>query len=153
MKQSDDSERDRRGLIRSLEEADVDQVVDLWYRASIVAHAFLPDDFFEREREEIVERWLAIADTVVYENAGRIAGFLSLVGDEVGAIFVAPEMQRRGIGRALMDHARARRAHLELAVFERNPTGRAFYERYGFEVAERRIDETTGEPELRLRLE
>ena len=118
----------------------------------MVAHDFLPDDFLEAERHAIREQWMPIAETIVHETDGRLDGFLSLIGDEVGAIFVDPVRQRSGIGRALMDAARERRSTLELDVFEANSIGRAFYDSYGFEVVGRHTDEATGCSALRLRL-
>lgn len=139
-------------MIRSYDERDVHDLLDVWYRASLVGHPFLPEAFLEKERAEIVERWLPAADTTVYEVDGRVVGFLSLIDNEVGAIFVDPDLHGRGIGRALMDDARERRPYLELTVFEANEVGRRFYETYGFTFVERRVEESTGEPELRLRL-
>ena len=127
-------------------------MLDVWFRASSIAHSFLPADFFEVERREIAERWLPMAETIVFEADEGVIGFLSLIGNEVGAIFVDPDVQGRGVGRALMDAARESRPFLELGVFEANSIGRRFYDAYGFELVERRLDEVTGEPELRLRL-
>ena len=139
-------------MIRAFDELDIEGILGVWYRASLVAHPFLSEDALERERDEIVEWWLPASETFVYEMDGRVIGFLSLIGNEVGAIFVDPDLHGRGVGRALMDEARSRRPYLELGVFEANHVGRRFYERYGFRLIERRIEEATGEPELRLRL-
>lgn len=141
------------GTIRPYEKKDEEELLDVWYRASLIAHSFLDDEFFPKERQEIRDRWLPISDTVVYEEEGRLVGFLSLIGNEVGAIFVDPECQGRGVGRALMDWARQSRRVLELNVFEANSSGRSFYEAYGFEQIGRSIHEATGHPELRLRLD
>ena len=140
-------------MIRSYDSRDVHDLLDVWYRASLVGHPFLPEAFFEKERAEIVERWLPTADTTVYEVDGRVVGFLSLIDNEIGAVFVDPDLHGRGIGRALMDDARERRPYLELTVFEANEVGRRFYETFGFTFVERRVEESTGEPELRLRLD
>ncbi len=140
-------------MIRPYTDEDLGELLDVWYRASLIAHSFLPEGFFETERRQIAERWLPMAETMVYETDGRVVGFLSLIGNEVGGIFVDPDHQGRGIGTALMDGARDSRPFLELSVFEANSTGRRFYNAYGFETANRRIDEDTGQPELRLRFE
>ena len=58
-----------------------------------------------------------------------------------------------GIGRALMDQARASRPFLELDVFEANSIGRRFYEAYGFRQVDRHIHEETEQNVLRLRLD
>ena len=82
-----------------------------------------------------------------------MVGFIALIGNEVGAIFVSPRRQGHGVGRALMDHARASRDHLDVEVFEANEIGRAFYDAYGFEVIGERVHEETGHLVLRLRLD
>ncbi len=140
-------------VVRPYADADLEEVLDVWYRASRIAHSFLEADFFERERAEIAHRWMPMAETFVFDVDDGVVGFLSLVGDEVGAVFVDPDLQGRGIGRALMNEARARRDHLELSVFEANPIGRRFYAAYGFEEIGRQTNEATGHLELRLRLE
>ena len=95
---------------------------------------------------------MPVAETIVHETEGHVDGFLSLIGDEVGALFVDPDRQRSGIGRALVDTARERRSGLVLDVFEANTGGRAFYDAYGFEAVGRHVDEATGFPVIRLRL-
>ncbi len=140
-------------MIRSYVERDLDAVLDVWYRASLVAHSFLTEPFFERERHDIAEQWLPIAETIVAEVDSRVVGFLSLIENDVGAIFVEPESQGRGVGRALMDEAAASRPYLELEVFEANSIGRRFYARYGFEAVDRHVNMLVGVPELRLRFE
>jgi len=139
-------------VIRSYTIDDLGAVLDVWYRASLIAHSFLPEEFFEEERRQIAERWMPMAETAVGETDGRVVGFLSLIDNEVGAIFVDPDYQGCGIGRALMDHARSLRPFLEVNVFEANSIGRRFYDAYGFEFVDRHINDITGQPELRLRL-
>lgn len=140
-------------MIRPYAPADLDDVQDVWYAASLIAHPFLSEEFLSTEREEIADQWLPIAETIVYQHDGTIVGFLALVGNDVGAIFVLPEHQGSGIGRALMDQARASRPFLELDVFEANSIGRRFYEAYGFRRVDRHIHEETEQNVLRLRLD
>lgn len=140
-------------MIRPFEGGDIDELLDVWYRASLIAHPFLSQEFLAEESSEIVDHWLPAAEVEVYETEGRVVGFLALVGNEVGAIFVHPDHQARGIGRALMDSAMSGRDFLELNVFEANDTGRRFYDAYGFRLVDRQINERAGETELRLRLE
>lgn len=142
----------QHAVVRPYVPDDVDQVVDIWYRASLVGHPFLNEDFLTRERRQIAEQWLPASETHVYERGGHVVGFVSLVGNEVGGLFVDPDHHRTGVGRALLDVARAGRPHLELAVFEANPGGRRFYAAYGFVEIGRGVDEASGHPELRLRL-
>lgn len=97
--------------------------------------------------------WLPTSETFVFQKRGQVAGFVSMVGNEVGGIFVAPAHQNQGIGHALLDHVAATRPHLELEVFKANSIGRRFYEAYGFQVLVEAVDDTTGLPVLRLRID
>ncbi|MCF6285440.1 MAG: GNAT family N-acetyltransferase [Candidatus Hydrogenedentes bacterium] len=137
-------------MIRSYEHEDLDEVLETWYAASQVAHPFLTEDFFEAERENIPNVYLPMADTFVYEKAGKVVGFIALIGDEIGAIFVHPEFHGQGVGRALMDHAQGLRGNLEVEVFKENRIGRDFYRRYGFSFIDEHVHEETGETLLRL---
>ncbi|HEX6254491.1 MAG TPA: GNAT family N-acetyltransferase [Euzebyales bacterium] len=139
-------------MIRPYVAADLESLLDVWYQASLIAHAFLPEEFLAAEREDIADVWMPVAETIVYEDDGQVVGFLSLVGNEVGAIFVHPEHQGRGVGRALMVRARAARPDLELDVFEANAIGRRFYDAYGFTFVRRHVHDETGRMQLRLRL-
>jgi len=140
-------------VIRPYTNEDQGDVLDVWYRASLIAHSFLSEAFLVNERQQIADQWLPVAETVVYQTDGRVVGFLAMIGSEVGGIFVDPDYQGRGIGRALMDHARRSHPVLELDVFEANSIGRRFYDAYGFVLMNRHMNEVAGEPELRLRLE
>ncbi len=130
---------------------DDDAIVDIWLKASRLAHAFLDDDFLTREADNIRNVYLPMADTRTVWADDRLVGFISLLGNQVGGLFLDPDCHGRGLGRALVDDAVARMGTLELDVFVKNDIGRRFYERYGFTEVEQRIDEPTGEPVLHLR--
>ncbi len=139
-------------MIRAYQDRDLDELLGVWHRASLGAHPFLSEAFLSREREMIAEVYLPVAETWVYVKEGRVVGFISLIGHEVGAIFVDPALQGLGIGRALMDHASGLRETLDVDVFEENSVGRRFYERYGFEQVGAHLHAETGHMLLRLRL-
>lgn len=140
-------------MLRPYQPRDQPDVLDVWYRASSIAHPYLSADFMARERVELGDHWLEVADTTVYESAGRVVGFISLIGNEVGGIFVDPGHQGLGVGQALMGHAEGTRPFLELTVFAANTAARRFYDRYGFEPVAETTHEETGQPQLRLRLD
>ncbi len=137
-------------IIRKYTDADCDGVIEAWYAASLVATPFLSDEFMSDERGNIRTKWLPMAETWVSEVDGTVAGFIALIGNEVGAIFVHPDYQGRGIGRELMDHAASLRDELVLDVFEENAIGRRFYDRYGFQIESKHMHDDTGFMQLRL---
>ena len=137
-------------MIRPYEKHDLEDLLDTWYAGSQIAHPFLSEEFFDIERHNIPHIYLPMADTFVYETEGRVVGFIALIKNEVGAIFVHPEFHGQGFGRALMDHARMLRGDLEVEVFKENRIGRDFYRRYGFTFQDEHVHEETGETLLRL---
>ena len=139
-------------MIREYQQADLDDLLDTWEAASAVAHDFLEEKFLQQERHNIPNLYLPNAETWVWEVGESVVGFIALIGNEVGAIFVDPAHHGTGAGRALMDKARSLRGELELEVFERNTLGRRFYEAYGFELMHKKVHEPTGLTVMRLQL-
>jgi len=140
-------------VIRPYTDDDLGEVLDAWYLASVEAHSFLGEGFFHAERGRLSDLWLPGSDTSVFEVGGHVVGFVSMVGNEVGGIFVTPEYQNQGVGRALLDHVAASRHYLELEVFEANTIGRTFYDAYGFRVLSEGVESETGLLALRLRID
>lgn len=139
-------------VIRKYQPEDSKEVLGVWASASTMAHPFLSREFMALERHNIPNVYLPKADTWVWEVDGQVVAFMSLLGNEVGALFVDPEAQRAGIGQALIDRARALRGELHVEVFKDNRLGRAFYAKCGFEVTRRGMHVETGCEVLRLRL-
>ena len=96
--------------------------------------------------------YLPAAETWVWEADGHVAGFLSLIDNEIGGLFVAPTLHGRGIGRALVDHARRLRGELEVEVFKANALGRAFYSACGFIEVSEGVHSETKLDVIRLKL-
>ena len=47
-------------------------------------------------------------------------------------LFIDPDLRGKGIGRALLDHARSSRGQMSVDVNEQNPEAVGFYLHYGF---------------------
>ena len=71
---------------------------------------------------------------------------MGLAGDNVEALFVAPEHARRGGGRMLLEHARTLKGPLRVDVNEQNPEAVRFYEANGFHVIGRSPVDDAGRP-------
>jgi putative acetyltransferase len=138
-------------MIRAYKQSDINSIIDIWYVASLAAHPFLESDFLEKEKIKIKEVYMPNTITWVYSSGERLVGFISMMGNEVGAIFVRPEQHGKGFGKALMDHVAALHEQLEVEVFERNKIGRKFYDRYGFKRISESIHEETKEKSLRMK--
>lgn len=137
--------------IRKYKESDLESVLDSWEVATRLAHKFMRDDFIANERENIRDIYLPNTDTWVAEIDDEVKGFIALMGNEVGAIFLQPDCHGKGIGKALMDKAQELHGNLEVEVFKVNSIGRNFYSKYGFELMEEKLHEPTGQQVLRLK--
>lgn len=137
--------------IRQYRESDLNAVLSSWENASKIAHPFLTEEFLNRERYNIPNVYLPNADTWVAEMDGVVVGFIALLGNEVGAIFVEPVFQGLGVGRALMDKAQELHGDLEVEVFQANSIGRKFYSSYGFQPMSEKNHQETGQTLLRLK--
>ena len=125
------------------------QVMEIWLEASRDAHRFIPMEYWESTAPLVEREILPNAETRVWVEEGKVAGFLSLVeGDHIGALFVAPACQGRGFGNMLLEDAKKGRQLLSLAVYRENQGAERFYRREGFLPLEERVDEATGHPEL-----
>ena len=130
-------------MIRLGAEADARAAADLWLRARKAALGTIPppvhsDDevrgWFGSHVVRETELWLA------EDPDGSLTGILVLDGRSLDQLYVEPAVTGRGIGTALLEHAkRERPAGLELWTFVSNAGARRFYERHGF-VESRRTD-------------
>jgi putative acetyltransferase len=137
--------------IRQYKESDLESVLDSWEIATRLAHEFMKDDFIAQERKNVEEVYLPNTDTWVAEIDNEVRGFIALMSNEVGAIFLQPDCHGKGIGKALMDKAQELHGNLEVEVFKANSIGRKFYSKYGFELMEEKLHEPTGQQVLRLK--
>jgi len=137
--------------IRQYSEEDLNGVLSSWESASKIAHPFLKEDFQAQVRKDIPELYLPNADTWVVEVDNQVVGFIALIGNEIGAIFLQPEYHGKKIGKLMMDKAQELHGDLEVEVFEKNSIGRKFYSQCGFELIEETIHDPTGEIVLRLK--
>lgn len=134
-------------MIRPFVPTDMDAVLGVWLNASIQAHDFIALDYWVARVDDMQQVYLPASESYVYEDDGEVLGFLSLVGNTLAALFVAPGHQGRGIGARLLEHAKGLRQMLELRVYAANTRSIAFYEKHGFRRLTRQPDTHTGHDE------
>lgn len=138
-------------MIRKFQPSDTEALVAIWQSASSLAHPFLDEAFVAQEAVNLRTLHLPNAETWVLVEEDQPIGFVALVGDEIGGLFLEPSHHGKGLGRALVDHVVAIRNGLFVEVFEQNKIGRRFYDRYGFVEVGRYLHDASGESILRLR--
>ena len=127
-----------RVAFRRASVADAAEVATVYIASRRGAAAYLPTVHSDAEiRAWVVDYMVPKRETWVAEDTGRIVAVLVLDGDEVDQFYVAPAEQRRGVGDAMLAHAKQLRpAGLRLYTFQRNAPARRFYEARGFVAKE-----------------
>lgn len=133
-------------------DTDLAALSSIWFQASMEAHAFIGEVRLSRQRLEVESIYLPNAETWVASAGDQPVGFVSLLGNFIGALFVDPAHQGRGIGAALVRHVAALRDELELEVYTHNAGALRFYEAQGFAEVSRRPLDSEGLPFENARL-
>lgn len=142
-------------MIRAYRSTDLEAVVALWYRTwhqtfPLLQHPQSYSVWEERFRDE-----LAIHGSIwIAEVEGVIAGFIVVRVDQqwVDQLFVDANYQSRGIGAALLNHAKALCPHgLTLYTLQENSRARSFYERHGFKAGKRSVNPFNHQPNVEYR--
>lgn len=134
-------------LARPTDAAGMAQVLGAWIAATPwmpKLHTPAEEVWFCRHLIETCEVWVVRAPTA--------AGFLARQGDEIPALYLAPDLRGLGHGKALLDLAKQGRDRLELWTFQANTRAIGFYLREGFSEDRRTMGEGNAEnlPDIRL---
>lgn len=133
--------------IRAYDQAsDLSKLSAIWFDASMRAHAFIGEARLREQRVAIETIYLPQAETWVACHDGEPVGFISLLDTFIGGLFVAPDRQGLGTGRALVGHALALKGELSLEVYTANRQACGFYRGLGFEEVSRRAIDDEGLP-------
>jgi len=71
-------------------------------------------------------------------------GFCVRQEDNLTALYVARDFRGQGVGKSLLDLAKADRDWITVWAFEKNPRARKFYRREGCVEITREVDQATG---------
>ncbi|EOG1029187.1 GNAT family N-acetyltransferase, partial [Pseudomonas aeruginosa] len=108
--------------IRKRVDADNTALVDLWERSVRATHDFLSEADIVELYPQVRDLYLpAVEVWVLVDDDGVAQGFIGLNQAHVEMLFVEPGLRGRGIGRRLLDHARATWPRLSVDVNEQNP--------------------------------
>jgi GNAT superfamily N-acetyltransferase len=117
---------------------DAEAVADIHLRSFGATYPFplahSDDEVREWVRTRLIpqmETWVAVEDE---PDAGmeRVLGMMTLAPGWLEQLYVDPNRLGEGIGRLLLEHAKALQPNLLLWTFQVNARARRFYERNGF---------------------
>lgn len=137
-------------MIRMMNADDLDRVAAIWLETNLQAHDFIPSSYWE-EHVSLVRELLPQADVWVFEQEGRIDGFIGVVEQAfIAGLFIAAERQAAGIGSALLRHCQLLHNQLSLHVYVANNRAVQFYRKHGFEFQREMTNTETGQAEYEM---
>ena len=137
--------------IRKLDKKGIETVVELWYETSIVAHDFIPADYWKKNKEAMASVYLPNSETYLAIEDERITGFVAMAENYLAAIFVDTQIQGKGIGKKLLNFVKDTRTIIQLKVYKKNTKAVDFYKSQGFEIISENQEEVTGEYEYLMK--
>lgn len=137
-------------MIRKYQESDLESVLNIWYEASTLAHPFLKTSFVEKVKKGMRNIYIPNSATWIFEEKEKVVGFISMMDNEIGGLFVRPNYHGKGIGAALVNFMSELHPLLEVEVFKQNQIGKPFYEKYGFTLLKEYYEEASEQMVLRM---
>jgi len=137
-------------MIRIHTESDLDEIINIWYQASSLAHPFLESTFVEKVKKDMTALYIPNSKTWVYEENNKPIGFISMIDNEIGGLFVLPNHHSKGIGTKLVNFIKELHPVMEVEVFQKNKIGRSFYNKYGFKEIKQYYHTDSNNEVLRL---
>lgn len=127
--------------IRPFRAEDTERLVAIWLEASRFAHGFLGEERLQLQSEQVRDIYLHQAENWVIIDNGEPAGFIGLMDQFIGGLFIDPHVHGKGLGRQVLDHALQLKKSLELEVYALNTQAHNFYLRNSFiETAREPVD-------------
>lgn len=120
-------------IIRQATNADHPLLLNIWQRSVRATHHFLQESDIQELLPQLRDNYLpAVELWVAVDTENSPLGFIGLNENHVEMLFIEPDLRGKGIGRALLDHARSSRQQMSVDVNEQNPEAVGFYLHYGF---------------------
>lgn len=136
-------------MIRVFQETDSDRLVEIWLKTSVLAHNFIPEEYWISHVGDMKDIYLPGSKNWVWMDLEDVVqGFISMRECHVVALFVDPSQQGKGIGSGLLNHVKNLYPRLTLHVYSKNEPSVLFYQRHGLEIRKASRCEATGEREL-----
>lgn len=136
-------------MIREYKAEDLDAIMRIWFETNISAHSFIEKEYWENHYD-MVKKMIPEATVYVYEEDNIIQGFIGIMHGYIAGIFVLEVYQSCGIGKKLLEYAKAKNDELTLQVYQKNKRAIDFYLREKFVITNEQIDKETGEVDLSM---
>ena len=139
-------------MIRPWQSSDLEPLLAVWRNSTRDGHPFIDESYWRENEIMVRDIYLPASRTWVWQEDNAILGFVSVLEPcVVGALFVAPNAMRCGIGRALLSHACSLYPDLTLEVYQQNTRAVCFYRSRGFQIEDCAWQEDTRLPTWLMR--
>jgi putative acetyltransferase len=139
--------------IRSNKKTEIDKLVEIWYKGSLIAHDFIDKDYWKSQQMEMEKKYIPMSETYVISNEKDVVGFVSMVDNYLAALFIDVKHQGGGYGKGLLNFIKSQRENIQLKVYKKNNKAVDFYLKNGFVIKEESLDEQTSEEEFLMEWE
>ena len=137
-------------MIREYNQSDAIDFIHLYIESNSKGQDFYDPEFWKADSQTVVNEYLPLSKTWLYEKESKIIGAISLKDDEITGLIVSPNHWRQGIGRILMNHVKKCKEQLCLKVFKKNVRALRFYQENGFKIIKEGVCELTGLEEYEM---
>lgn len=133
-------------MIRLFSLDDLDDVMRIWLDCNLEVHNFIYKDYFISNYSYVKEQ-MKQSNIFVYENNGKILGFIGIDNGFIQGIFVSKTSRSKGIGKKLIDYCKEKYSTLSLKVYEKNKRAISFYKKQEFRIYSKSVDIQTQQVE------
>ncbi|MEP2935181.1 MAG: GNAT family N-acetyltransferase [Gilvibacter sp.] len=137
-------------MIREYQEKDLSQIIAIWHEAQSIAHPFLQPEFVEEVKGMMQHQFIPNAKTWVFQTNEELIGFIAMMQNEIGGLFVKPKEQQKGVGGMLLAYVSKFHERLEVEVFDKNNIGKPFYIKHGFVMSSEYVHDATNQKVHRM---
>lgn len=125
----------------------LDELLAVWEQSVRSSHGFLSEEDIDFFKPLIRNEYFRAVRLFVIRGAdGHIAAFMGLSDEMIEMLFVRPDEQGRGHGKALVSLAINKYHIYKVDVNEQNPQALGFYLRMGYQITGRDALDPTGKP-------
>ena len=110
-------------MIRLFSLDDLDDIMKIWLNCNLEVHNYIYKDYFISNYSYVKEQ-MKQSNIFVYENNGKILGFIGIDNGFIQGIFVSKTSRSKGIGKKLIDYCKEKNSTLSLKVYEKNKRDR-----------------------------
>lgn len=133
-------------FIRKCIDADLNILMDIWYKGNLEAHDFVDKSYWDKNKN-YVRNALQRADVFVYETDGKVVGFVGMDKDYLAGLFVHRDYRGYGFGTRLIEKIKEEYDYFTLHVFKENYGAYTFYKNRGLAIRHVEVNEDLGEEE------